>query len=173
MNSEQAFSGFLDFLQCNRENPGIMADLRCALIPGREHRAWPHIARYFSLENMRECTIAATVAAAFALQPECGGEHENMGDIMRRIATGGESGNDGLNTFAARFQRLLACDSPDELSQQLHGIFKVAKRRGIALNHRNLAGDLTFWGDRVKRRWAEHYYSNLKKVADGEAEVHA
>lgn len=162
MESENTLPPFLEYLKRNRENPGVMADLRCALIPTREHRAWQYIARFYKLGNDRERVAAATVAAAFGLQPECGGQWENMGDVMRRIALG-EDGRNGLTTYSARFQRLLACDTPEELSQQLHGVFKAAKSHGIPVNHQNLLYDMFGWGEKVKRRWAEHYWPNVEK----------
>ncbi len=169
MANEKNTPPFLEFLERNRENPGVMADLRCALIPAREYRSWQYIARFCDLENERERTIAATVSAAFGIQPERGGEYENVGDVMRRIACG-DNGADGLSSFELRFERLLACDSVGELAPQLHGIFKAAKARAIPINHENLWNDLFFWGDRVKRSWASHYqlFIGKKKKEMGE-----
>lgn len=158
MDSDKALPPFLEFLKRNRDNAGVMADLRCALIPTREHRVWPHIGPYFRIDNDRERTAAATTAAAFGTQPEAGGQWDNMGDVMRQIAFGND-GKEGLTTFGARFQRLIACDSTEELSAQLHGIFKAAQQNGIPINHRNLFKDVLFWGDAVKRRWAGHFYA--------------
>ena len=156
MANETTPPPILEFLERNRENPGVMADLRCALIPALEFRSWQYIARFCNLEDDRERIIAATVCAAFAIQPERGGEQENMGDVLHRIASG-DNGKDGLSSFVHRFRRLLACDTVDELAPQLHGMFKAAKARGIPINHKNLWNDLFYWGDRVKRRWASHY----------------
>ena len=161
MEYETALPPFLEFLKRNQENSGVMADLRCALIPAREYRVWQYIARFFPLEDDRARTIAATVGAAFGIQPECGGELENMGDVLHRIAPG-EGGGDGLSTFVLRFQRLLACDSVEELAPLLLGVFRTARSRNIPINHTNLGRDLIDWGERVKRRWADHFWSKPK-----------
>lgn len=169
MENENTLPPFLEFLERSRENTGVMADLRCALIPSREYRVWQYIARYCDLENDRMRTIAAIVAAAFGIQPDRGNEElaENIGNVMRRIANG-ENGNDGLSSYALRFQRLLACDTVEELAQQLHGVFKAAKSRGVPINHRVLWEDLHYWGDRVKRRWASHYQPEAKEKDGGD-----
>lgn len=163
MANEKITPPLLEFLKRNRENPGVMADLRCALIPAREYLCWQYIARFCDLEDERKRTVALTVCAAFGIQPEQGGDYENIGDVMSRIACGDKRNSDGLSTFKLRFERLLACDSVGELSQQLHGIFKAAKARGIPINHENLWHDLFFWGDRIKRSWASHYISHAVK----------
>lgn len=170
MENEYTLPPFLEFLKRNREDAGVMADLRSALIPSREFRVWQYIVRYCNLEDERERIIASTVAAAFGIQPECGSGTENIGDVMRRIACG-ESGKEGLSSYALRFQRLLACDTVEEISQQLHGIFKAAKSRGIPINHAVLWQDLHYWGERVKRRWAVHYWGTAGKETQEGDEV--
>lgn len=162
MESKNTIPPFLEFLMRHRDDTGVMADLRCALIPAREYRAWPYIARFCNLENDRERIIAATVGAAFALQPECGGKLDNMGDVMGKVACG-DNGIDGLSSYMSRFRRLLNCDNVEELSPQLHTIFKAAQARDIPINHENLWNDLFYWGERVKRRWAAHYWPHEER----------
>lgn len=103
MANEKNPPPFLEFLERNRENPGVMADLRCALIPSLEYRSWQYIARFCKLEDDRERTIAATVCAAFGIGPESAGERENMGDVMGRIAHG-DNGENGLSSFMLYFR---------------------------------------------------------------------
>lgn len=163
MANEKNPPPFLEFLERNRENPGVMADLRCALIPSLEYRSWQYIARFCKLEDDRERTIAATVCAAFGIGPESAGERENMGDVMGRIAHG-DNGENGLSSFMLYFQRLLACNTIQELAPQLHGIFLAARSRNVLVNHKNLWYDLFSWSDRVKCRWASHYWSYARKA---------
>ncbi len=147
---------FLEFLRQFRDNPGAMADLRCALIPAREFRSWPYLSRFCRLDHDRERIRLAIVAAAFGIQPENGPAEENLGDVMRRIQKG-EHGDDGLSTYELRFKRLLDCDTVDELAPLLHSVFRVAKSRGIPINHNNLLHDLQYWGERVKLNWAARF----------------
>jgi len=158
---EQHFDAFCAKLNSLKESTGAMADLRCALVPSREQRAWPYIADFCSLENERDRKIALTVAGAFAMQPKQAASKENMGDVMGRIALDMDKKN-GLQAFSLRFQRILNCSTSIELIPFLRGIFSMAKVKDIPINHLELFKDLTYWGDNVKTRWASHYYAAKK-----------
>jgi CRISPR type I-E-associated protein CasB/Cse2 len=82
-----------------------------------------------------------------------------MGTVLRKIACE-NNGQKGLETFNLRFQRILACSGREELADQLHGIFRAAKQRGIAVNHNSLFDDLWYWNDRVKLEWAQSFWGN-------------
>lgn len=132
MDLKEKLSSFLAYLEQNKEKPAVMADLRCALIPAREHRAWPHIARNrFDLESDRERAAALVTTFAFGCQPETPeDDKENMGDVLRKIACG-DSGSDGLATFALRFKRILDCETPQELALHLKSVLLLTKTKGI------------------------------------------
>lgn len=178
MELKEKLSSFLTYLERNREKPAVMADLRCALIPAREHRAWPHIAENgFSLELDRERIPALVTAFAFGCQPQRpdpadGKSRENMGDVLRRIACG-DSGKDGLATYGLRFKRILDCETAGELALHLKGVLLLTKTRGIPVDHAQLFRDLFNWekDDRVKQSWANHYYSLQKKSDDADDEA--
>lgn len=172
MELKEKISSFLNYLEQNKEKPAVMADLRCALIPSREFRSWPHIAGCgFDLGSDRERAAALVTAFAFGCQPQTPEDKkENMGDVLRKIACG-DNGKDGLATFALRFKRILDCETPQELALHLKGILLLTKTKGIPVNHANLFRDVFNW-DRdngVKYGWAGHYYASAKKKdeADG------
>lgn len=169
-DKKQKLQNLLAYLNANKDKPSVMADLRCALIPSREFRAWPHIAgNGFSLEADWERIPALVTAFAFACQPrtpatEDGKPKENMGDVLRKIACGDEGAN-GLTTFALRFKRILDCETQKELALQLKGVLLLTKTRDIPVDHWKLFRDIDQWGDSVRREWANHYFS-LKKAKE-------
>lgn len=152
---------FLQFLRDKREDRGIMADLRCALIQARESHAWPHLAKFCDLTKPQEKLAFSGAAVAFALDPGNEEKNNDIGTVMRRIATA-DNRADGLNTFRMRFQRLLACDSREELTEQLHGIFQAAKQKGIGIDPDKLFYDIWYWGNDVKLRWAQSFWGGTK-----------
>ena len=170
MTLKDKLQKLMDDLEKNKKKLAVMADLRCGLIPSREFRAWPHIARCgFNLELDRERVPALVTAFAFACQPESAPDKENMGDILRKVACG-NGGADGLSTFALRFNRILACETQQELALHLKTVLAMCKTQGIPINHTRLFWDLVKWDkdDTVKREWANHYFSgNKAKEKDG------
>lgn len=170
-NKKVDFEGLMKFLRGNREDRGVMADLRQGFNKTTESHAWPHIAPFCDLRNERDRRIVQTVTAAFATCGEssnCG----NMGETMRKIATGVGKESDGLKTFENRFRRLLYASEAEELCDFLPGIIRTAKTKGIPVNLYYLFNDLQFWGDKVKIQWAASYWVSKKdKGGDGEDEV--
>lgn len=145
----------LAFLRKNREDRGVMADLRCGFSPAKEYRAWSHIAPYCPLKNDFKRRIVQTVAAGFATQPD-GTAKGNLGTTMRLIAGGNK---DGLASFEGRFRRLLTCSDTEELCRMVPSIIRTAKAKGVPVNYAQLYCDLCYWnGGRTKVEWAEAYW---------------
>ncbi|HPN85197.1 MAG TPA: type I-E CRISPR-associated protein Cse2/CasB [Victivallales bacterium] len=166
-NKKMDIEGLMKFLRQNRDNRGVMADLRRGLSKTTESRAWPHIAQFCDLSKEREREIVQTIAAAFATCDEssdCG----NIGETMRKIATGGRKENDGLKTFESRFRRLLSASGAEELCDFLPGIIRTAKTKGIPINLYKLFNDLQFWGDKVKIQWATSYWVSNNEKGGGD-----
>lgn len=153
---------FLRFLIERRDDRGVMADLRCSLIGARETRAWPHLALFCDLTNPQSRTVFSAVAAAGSITPAAMVDSgDDIGTTMRKIAIE-HQGEKGLNSFRLRFQRLLSCDTREELVEQLHSIFQAAKARGLTINTAKLFDDLWFWGEKVKIRWAQAFWGGEK-----------
>ena len=142
---QQTAAGLLAYLRQLKNDRGAMADLRRALNPAQRHRAWPLLARVRGIGDPR----IEVVAGLFAYHPDETDEG-NLGSTCRRLAGGNES-------FDARFRRLLSCDY-DEICNQLRPIILAAKAKGIDVNYQELFTDLTYWGDRVKARWAREFW---------------
>jgi len=135
----------LEYLRRLKNDRGAMADLRCALSPGKLPRAWPLLARVGGIGNPR----VETVAGLFAYHPD--ETHSgNLGTTCLRLK--------GQNKFfEARFRRLLACDR-DEICQRLRPVILAAKAKDIPVNYQRLFTDLCYWGDKIKGEWAQEYW---------------
>jgi CRISPR system Cascade subunit CasB len=142
--SERAAT-ILAWLRSLKNDRGAMANLRCALVPARRHRAWPLLARVGGIGD----PIAETVAALYAYHPDETG-NGNLGDTCRQLAG-------THNSFDGRFRRLLACDR-GELCERLRPIVLAAKAKGIPVNYQTLIEDLCWWGERVRIRWAQAFW---------------
>lgn len=148
---------FIDYLTTQVEDRGVMADLRHGLSRATEYRAWPHIAPWCKFDDDRERRIWLTTAAGFAIHQRTA-NFGNMGTVLRSLATGDGRGEKGLETFDARFRRLLACSSAVEVCDHLAGVLRAAERKSVSINFTQLFTDLKYWGDRVKVQWAAKYW---------------
>ena len=141
-----AAAHLLAYLRRLKNDRGAMADLRCALNPAKLSRAWPLLARVGGIGNPR----IEAVAGMFAYHPD--ETHTgNIGTNCRRLAAEN-------NSFDGRFRRLLSCDR-DEICPRLRPVVLAAKAKGISINYEGLFADLCYWGDAVKVRWAQEYWS--------------
>jgi CRISPR system Cascade subunit CasB len=153
-------SRFLEYLRRQKNDRGAMADLRRAINPAQAHRAWPLLAPFGGIGDER----LETIAALFAYHPE-ETTFGNLGTTCRRLS--GEH-----STFDGRFRRLLACNH-DDICRHIRPVILAAKAKGIAINYQQLYGDLFYWGDAVKARWAEEFWSGPSESASADAEQEA
>ena len=161
-NPNEQAAAFMAWLQERQEDRGLMANLRRGFSEATADRAWPYIAQWCNLENRRERTIFQTVAASFAFNPESVSQG-NMGTTMYRLATGDGRGLDWLKTYETRFRRFLSCDTVFEVCDRLPTVIRTTQAKGVAINYEELLKDLHYWGDRVKVRWANAYWGNLRE----------
>lgn len=149
------------FLRKNRDDRGLMADLRCGFSPGREHRAWPHIASFCDMEKDWSRIPVQTVCAAFATHPKSA-DSGNLGTTMRAIAKGDANNRDAqkaLSSFEGRFRRLLGCATVQELCIRLPAVIRAAKAREVPVNYRRLYADICWWEKGEKKiQWASAYW---------------
>lgn len=136
-----------------------LADLRHGIATAAAERAWPHIAPFCDLRDQSALDAFAVVGAGFALHGTTDPQAGNMGASLRRLAVEGKnSPTDALNSFGARFRRLLTCNSTDEVCALLPGILRATARKGIPVNYELLLHDLRTWDKDVKVRWAQSYW---------------
>lgn len=146
------------FLQKNKNDRGIMADVRCGFSSAREQRAWRHIAAFCDLEKEWSRIPVQTLCAAFATQPKCA-KYGNMGTTMHEIAK--DRGKEGLKSFEGRFRRMLTCATKLELCALLPSIVRAAKAKEIPINYHQLYCDIYWWEyGKTKLEWAAEYWKN-------------
>ncbi len=159
---------FVQWLLQNRDDTGVMANLRRGFSEATEHYVWPHLARFCSLEDEKERTIFATVAACFAFHPEHT-EEGNFGTTLRQIAYARQAGDDPLQAFEGRFRRIVMATTVQDLCQQLRSLVQLAKSSGIKINYVQLLSDLLSWDQnarQIKVQWAEAYYAPYREEAE-------
>ena len=148
----------------NPKARGILADLRHGLGEATQYRAWPHILSIYNraFDTKKKQIIWLTVAGGMAVLLDGANKKDgNMGTTLREIALG--QGEEGLNSFASRFRRILSCRMPEEVCLQLTGVFRAAKQKGVSVNFHQLFWDLTNWDNperRVKVHWAIGYWGD-------------
>ncbi len=133
-----------------------MAELRCLLNPNLRHRGWKAVARIGGIGRFPD----ELVAGLFALHPLHDGSLGNMGTSCRKLAMK-RSTDKGIEAspLDTHFRRLLDADR-SELPDILQKLFRGFKSEGIPVNYIRLYDDLRYWGEDVRRRLAQQYWSN-------------
>lgn len=171
-------SSLLERLRKNKDDRGMMANLRCILVENKKHRAWPVLNR---LGVPITEDVPAFVAGLFATHPEGDSESvKNFGDTCKQIErTRGEeasefSGNadnskkKNLTPTERRFLHLLSADRR-EIPERVMRMVLMAKSQGVQVNYEKLLHDLKYWGDRTKTEWAASFWTPGAEPVDGEA----
>jgi CRISPR type I-E-associated protein CasB/Cse2 len=101
------------------------------------------------------------VAGCFALHPvEKKPDIGNFGATMRQAMGERVSRDDETH---ARFRRLLACDSQEEICRHVpHAVRLANSRDAVPVDYRQLFKDLWWWNDRVKVEWTQAYWQTPK-----------
>lgn len=148
-DTQQEFRSHLERIVADRGN---RAALRRYWSPTTRHQAYPLLGQLGALRDERK----AILAALFAEHPEAQ-TGQSVGKAALRL---GER-RDGEHPYDRHFRRLLACDSLDDLAQQLHRLVKRLQREGIGLDYAELHKNLNFWAnyrESVKVRWAADFW---------------
>lgn len=86
----------------------------------------------------------------------------NPGGYFRRALAGRK--HDLTDAGALRFRQLLQVRDREELAHRLRRLLVFAD---APVDWGRLGRDVFYWGDRVRRRWAQDFYSNAKEAAHG------
>lgn len=158
------------YLDRHRDDRGLMAALRCALVPAKRHQAWPLLARRFGglQANEHRARAVQMVAGFYAMHPpssDSGRTAKNLGDLCRHLLGDDERVKldlaEGVGPISRRFQHLLAADGEEIFDRVLRFVLR-AKAEGIALDYRQLYQDLLQWQDHadwVRVRWARTFWA--------------
>ena len=58
-------TALVQWLRTQKERRGVLAQLRCAIVPGKQQRAWPLLARFDGIEGHKG-EVVRTIAALYA-----------------------------------------------------------------------------------------------------------
>lgn len=166
-------SSLLERLRKNKDDRGMMANLRCILVESKKHRAWPVLNRVgVAIED----DVAAFVSGLFATYPDGDSDSsKNFGVTCKAIerarneTTSSTDKDKKLTPTERRFQHLLAADR-DEIQDRVMRMVLLAKSQGVAVNYGKLLHDLKYWGDRTKTEWASAFWTPGVEPAEREAE---
>lgn len=156
-------SRVIELLQKHKDNRGMMANLRCVLVNGKKHRAWPVLNRLgISVDE----EVPGYIAGLFATHAETT-KTGNLGATCKAIELkrGEKRTDDKLTQTERRFQQLLTAEKGPEIFDRVRRIVIMAKAQGIPINYAELAADLKFWpSDRTKTKWATAFWAPVTKT---------
>ncbi|GAX46543.1 type I-E CRISPR-associated protein Cse2/CasB [Pseudolactococcus reticulitermitis] len=120
-------------------------------------------------EPTREEKAIFTSLQFYALHQQGKSESVNFPDSKDNIGQSLKSlrSKDDSKAIDRRFNAMIASSTFEELSNHLRHLIKLLKKGNAKISYAQLADDL-FWyqngsEDRVKLRWGQSYYSNIKK----------
>lgn len=155
-------------LLASKDDRGLMANLRCALIAGKRHRAWPVLNR---LGVNIDHEVDVFVAGLFAAHPAVT-DKGNFGSLCKLIELkrdGSGSKDAKLTPTERRFQHALAA-SRDEVMDRVLRLVLMARAEGLPVNYGQLQKDLRFWNERVKTAWASAFWNpGVDKASEEDA----
>lgn len=167
-------NGLLEFLRRQKDDRGLMADLRCSLVDSKRQRAWPYLAAFNGIGDGPKALAIQTIAGMYAMHPkESIDEKFDFGALCRKFCTPEELGKiataEGVGPVTRRFQHLLAAEG-EEIFPRVVRIALRAKAEDIPINYERLFKDLLAWqyrADRVRTEWAKSFWAPA--VEEGEA----
>ncbi len=153
-------SALLEYLIKRKDDRGLMAMLRCALIESKRHRAWPILGRFGAIGNSHGAQTLQFIGGLFATHPENSENAGNIGKTCLGLCRQDERPDKGEKPgpMAKRLQWLLAAE-PEEIRERVLRIIQMAKTKGHPIDFEQLEKDLKFWGDDVKTRWAAAFWA--------------
>ncbi|MES9903410.1 MAG: type I-E CRISPR-associated protein Cse2/CasB [Sedimenticola sp.] len=149
-------SRLIEQLRIHKDDRGMMANLRCALVKNKAHRAWPVLNRLgVPINNDVQVQIAALFATHSDDDPSAG----NFGSTCRAIRVKrDQKTDDKLTPTERRFQHLISAER-HELPGRVLRMVLMAKSQGIPVNFTTLATDLKYWNDCTKIEWASSFWT--------------
>ena len=155
----------LDRLRQRCADAGFRAALRHWLSDAGRPRAYQAL---MELRGTLDDEDFNTVAALYAYHPDHSDHGGTLGHLCRSLSA-------GLSTFEGRFKRLLLCDA-EELRQRLQPVILAARAKGVPVDYRQLYLDLRSWdhdfyGDRVRKDWAQDFWGQPETAPTNPEEV--
>ena len=164
-------TALVQWLRTQKERRGVLAQLRCGIVPGKQHRAWPLLARFDGIEG-HGGEVVRTIAALYAAHPE-ESVSGSMGRVCRRLCSDDERRDDEKpGPIGVRFQHLLAAETAEVCPRVVRLILR-AKVEGIPINYEQLQDDLLQWESpqqrrRVQERWAKQFWAPAAQAGEAD-----
>lgn len=163
-------SGLLNFLRARSNDRGLLADLRCALVESKRHRAWPALAAFGGVGDDWKARCVQTVAGLYALHPKEAREG-NFGTSCRALIGDDErlklDESREVGPLARRFQHLLAADREEVFDRVIRLVMR-AKSAEVPVNYQCLYDDLAKWQynpEIVRVQWAKQFWvPNVEEI---------
>jgi len=160
-------TALVQWLRTQKELRGILAQLRCGIVSGKQQRAWPLLARFDGIEGHKG-EVIRTIAALYAAHPD-ESTVNTMGVLCRLLRGDQEIRDDAqkesqhFGPIGMRFQHLLAAETAEVCPRVVRLILR-AKVQGIPVNYMQLQEDLLQWEMPQKRRyvqerWAQQFWA--------------
>ena len=162
-------TALVQWLRTQKERRGVLAQLRCGIVPGKQQRAWPLLAPFDGIEGHKG-EVVRTIAALYAAHPEESASG-SMGSVCRKLCSDDERRDDEkLGPISVRFQHLLAAETAEVCPRVVRLILR-AKAQGISVNYMQLQEDLLQWGvpqkrRRVQERWAQQFWAPAVQLVE-------
>ena len=159
----------LKALECRRDDRGFMADIRAGLRENTQMKAWPCLSHFCDLTDGYRSDVFRTVAGLYATHPETR-EGMGMGHICKQLCdsdekktlySGGAFSEDVKEGPVTKRMKQLLDSDRDEICERVIRIILYAKSKEIPVDYLLLGNDLLFWGDHVRRRWAQEFWGNF------------
>jgi CRISPR system Cascade subunit CasB len=156
-------NAFVDFiLKRIPRDTAFGAALRRADNPTTEYQSWEYFATWCDLDDTRERTCFATVAAGLARSKQSIDSPASIGSVIARCYKDGNKDESAKR----KLRRLLACDSSSEACLWVRPQLSLAESRSVRLNFARLLDDLLYFGPKVKERWAMDFYGRKEDEND-------
>lgn len=165
----------LEFLKRKSEDRGVMADLRCALVDGKRHRAWPYLGRIGGIGDSHAERAVQTIAGLYATHPKPTDEGD-FGTMCRKLLSDDERKKldtaEGVGPITRRFQHVLAAEGEEIFDRVVRFVLR-AKAEEISVNYAELFEKLRYWqwpdsADRVRADWARSFWAPTAEEEDAE-----
>lgn len=168
-------TALVQWLRTQKERRGVLAQLRCGIVPGKQQRAWPLLARFDGIEGHKG-EVVRTIAALYAAHPDESASG-SMGSVCQKLCSDDERRLDDerrddekLGPMSRRFQHLLAAETAEVCPRVVRLILR-AKVQGIPVNYMQLQKDLLQWAvpqkrQRVQEQWALHFWAPAVQSAE-------
>jgi len=166
---------YLEYLRKRTEDRGVKSDLRRSVqCEELEHRVYSVIAPFCNLTSDTGRLIHLYIGGLYALHPKHDPKMGNFGSSLKNLVSkinNGRITTEDLERFAPRFNDLIVCRELDQLCKKLLQLVRRLDNEGIPVNYETLYCDLSYWGkwgERVRRSWAQSYWSNSPKETPNE-----